>query len=136
MLWSAFLGALGSVVIMAALIYSTDIFDTIEIGTRPDEYAEKPWPLMPWCCTMPLNTLVNIVYTIVGLYWLFQRRKQSSNNIFSYVFAWMTIIYSGVQFFRLATQQRFFGVLDQWYTLHMASWVFIWALSLQITDDA
>ncbi len=103
MLWSAFLCAAGSVVIMAALIYSTDIFDTIEIGTGPDEYAEKPWPFMPWYCTMPLNTLVNIFYTIVGLYWLFQRRKQSSNNIFSYVFAWMTIIYSGVQFFRLAT---------------------------------
>jgi hypothetical protein len=135
MLWSAFLCAAGSVVIMAALIYSTDIFDTIEIGTGPDEYAEKPWPFMPWYFTMPLNTLVNIVYTIVGLYWLFQRRKQSSNNIFSYVFAWMAIIYSGVQFFRIATQQYLFGVLDQWYTLHMASWVFIWALSLQVNDD-
>jgi hypothetical protein len=48
----------------------------------------------------------------------------------------MAIIYSGVQFFRIATQQHLFGVLDQWYTLHMASWVFIWALSLQVNDDA
>jgi hypothetical protein len=47
----------------------------------------------------------------------------------------MAIIYSGVQLFRIATQQHIFGVLDQWYTLHMASWVFIWALSLKGNED-
>jgi hypothetical protein len=135
MLGPAFFCAAGSAVSMAALIYSTTIFDGVKIGTGPEEYAEKTWPFMPWYCAMPLNTLVNIVYTIVGFYWLFQRRQQSSTNIYSNVFAWMAIIYSGIQFFRIATQQHIFGVLDQWYTLHMASWVFIWALRLQGNDD-
>jgi hypothetical protein len=134
-MWLAFLCAAGSAVGMAALIHNTDIFDEIKIGTGSDEYAEKPCPFMPWYFAMPLNTLVNFVYTMVGFYWLFQRRQQSTKNIYSNVFAWMTIIYSGVQLIRIATQQHLFGVLDQWYTLHMASWVFIWALSLQGNKD-
>ncbi|CAF1027000.1 unnamed protein product [Adineta steineri] len=105
------------------------------IYTGVDEYAEKPWPSMPSYFAMPFNTLINIIYTFLGVYWLFLRRQKRDHSVNLRVFCWIIIIYSGVQLFRIVTQQHFFGVLDQWYTLHIASWVFLWALSLQLEKD-
>ena len=134
MIW-AFLRAFLVAVSMAALVYSTTIFDKIKIDTGPDEYAEIPWQIMPWYCSMPLNTLINFGYTAVGLYWLLRRYQPNSDSIYLLIFAWMTIIYSVIQSCRIATQRHIFGVLDQWYTLHMISWILNWALSLQLDNS-
>ena len=131
---STFLHAVGSALVMITIISSTTIFDTLRFDKGSDEYAEKPWPSMPLFCAMPLNTLVNLVYTIVGFYWLCRRRQHSANDNYSCAFAWMTITYSGIQFCRIATQQHIFCVLDQWYTLQMASYVLAWAFSLLFDD--
>ena len=134
MIFLAFFRAFGPLVIMTALIYNTTIFDKIKIYTGPDEYAEKVWPFMPWYCGMPLNTIINFGYTALGFYWLLRRTHQRTDCVYSLVLVWMTIIYSVIQSCRIATQKHIFGVLDQWYTLHMASWIFNWALSLQIDN--
>ena len=124
------------------------VFDGIHTNTAPDHYAEKAWPVLkdwaPWLVIMPANTVVNLCYIIVGIYWLLatkilvkaqtRRGKAASTDLtghdvyMMYAFCWISIIYGPVQMARILMLKHRLAVLDQWYTLPGFAWVLVWAL--------
>ena len=110
---------------MAVLVYYNGIFDKVKVKKGFDQYGEKVRLEMPWYCVMPFNSLANTSYIGVGLYWLLFGNQRVNVNFYSSVFLWRTIIYGFIQYARIATQLHFFAVLDQWFTLHLASWAFL-----------
>lgn len=87
-------------------------------------------PMETWrvaCLCMPLNTVVNLFYPLVGVYWL--RRFYSAPMLyFLYesttqllflmeAFSWMAVLYGPLQCSRILQQTTSSAILDQWVTL-------------------
>lgn len=104
-------------------------------------YAEKPWTFMYAYIPalkhvqMPANTLINIPYTLLGIWWIYKIHKLSKSNpsIFTepviyrfYMFGWMAVFYGFVQLARILSQNHGMAILDQWYTLVIFSWLMPW----------
>lgn len=118
------------------LVYSGG-FDRALTETGRKHYAERSSPIirkiLPKWLKMPLNTLVNAGYVMVGAYWLAViLRCHGSEEISDvdaytfYVFNIMAIFYGPVQMIRVITQKHRFAILDQWVTLPFFMWVYIW----------
>ena len=112
-------------------------FRSVAVGVTLDHYAEQPWPLLiellPWLL-MPANTLVNIGYILTGLIWLRRTNRNSvayrmpdNDSYLFYTFAWMAVLYGGVQTGRVLTLSQPLAILDQWYTLPIFAWVTVWS---------
>ena len=68
MLFSTFVWGFSFVVVMIIILYNSDIFDNVKFNIGSDEYAQIVWTNLPYYCYMTFNTLVNFVYTYLGLY--------------------------------------------------------------------
>ncbi|KAG9477863.1 hypothetical protein GDO78_013054 [Eleutherodactylus coqui] len=114
---------------------STGVFDTVSTELGYSHYAEKPIPGLPGFLAMPCNSLINLGYIALGIYWLAQDEKaigiKSPNGRYlKNVFSWMAVVYGPVQWARIWTQAQWAAVLDQWFTLPIFAWVIIWCNSI------
>jgi len=86
---------------------------------------------------MPINALVNIVYIVSGLFWLFHayvlkevghgaQPLWRAHRQYIAVFAAASIIYAPVQFYRIVTQARIGAILDQLLTPPYFILVVVW----------
>jgi len=128
------------------------VFDSnLGVFVGAEEYAERPDPQLYGeklieDVKFPANAVVNVLYTAFGTYWVMrglfidqtppemeERRlskklvdRFASDAFMTAVFGWMGVFYGPVQFLRIATQKREWGVLDQWFTLPFFTWVCCW----------
>ena len=116
------------------------LVDKAKTENGPDHYAEKPvtfiskwYPGLP----MPLNTIVNLGYVLVGFLWLYytyqldrQLRIKPPDAYCAYAFAWIGVIYGPIQLARILTQEHRWAIADQWATLPFFSWVGTWGLGV------
>ncbi|XP_062852364.1 transmembrane protein 187 [Trichomycterus rosablanca] len=113
--------------LLCVVLVNTDLFDAVLVDTSYDHYAEKRVAQLPVFLAMPFNCVVNVGYTIVGIYWLFWRTDgRRSAAYMKDVFALMALVYGPLQWIRLATLRRAPSVLDQWVTLPIFAWVPVW----------
>ncbi|XP_064415323.1 transmembrane protein 187 [Latimeria chalumnae] len=106
-------------------------FDGVFTELGYEHYAERAVPWLPLAIAMPLNSLINLGYALVGVFWLCQdhpkaRGKTSPADYFKDVFAFMAMAYTPVQWARIATQTHRSAILDQWFTLPIFAWVPAW----------
>ncbi|XP_003802635.1 transmembrane protein 187 [Otolemur garnettii] len=120
----------------AATIY-TGIFEGVFVEVGYEHYAEAAVTSLPSFLAMPFNSLVNLAYMFLGVYWL--RRNTSAlgclveTSRVSYlkaVFASMALLYGPLQWLRIWTQTHLAAVLDQWLTLPIFAWPLAWCLYL------
>ncbi|KAK3102753.1 hypothetical protein FSP39_013667 [Pinctada imbricata] len=134
-----------TIVAMVTLIMSVvtyiGTFDHVTTELGSDHYAEKCPEFLskfvPESFTMPMNTLVNIGYIMVGAYYSAVASVRSKQQVFSaqdcfmfYLFNFGAAFYGVIQTLRILTQMHKFAVMDQWYTLPLFNFVFIWSKSL------
>jgi len=98
--------------------------DLIQVGIGQEEYAEPFDHSSP--LTMPMNALVNVLYPLCGLYWIYRSRGHT-HGLFFYVMAIMTLCYGPIQFMRITTQERTWALIDQWVTLPFFGLVVFWS---------
>nr|DBA21596.1 TPA: hypothetical protein GDO54_018206 [Pyxicephalus adspersus] len=113
----------------------TGVLDTVTTELGHNHYAEKPSPALPVFLSMPFNSLVNIGYIFLGIYWLVQDEKTTgikpqTGSYLKNVFSWMALAYGPVQWVRISTQTHRSAVLDQWFTLPIFAWAIIWCNSI------
>ncbi|XP_055765236.1 transmembrane protein 187 [Salvelinus fontinalis] len=114
---------------VCVVLANTGLFNSVLVDISYDHYAEKTVDYLPCYLAMPFNSLVNLGYIFMGIYWLLQRTKGKRDTRADYVkdmFALMAIAYAPVQWVRLATLLRAPAVLDQWFTLPIFAWVLVW----------
>jgi len=113
-----------------------DFFKDVLVESGPLHYAE-PYDADSFL-KMPMNAIVNIGYVIVGIHWLHRIQKMNAPLWASQLwifFCWVSIIYGPLQFMRIATQTRFWGILDQWITLPYFSIVSIWNIGIYLSPQ-
>lgn len=123
-----------------ALVTLSGCFDYVKVETGLSHYAEKPFwgreDVLPAWLPMPANSVVNLGYVLVGLYWIavIRRINQMRPTVVNehdayvfYVFSWMSILYGFVQCSRILAQHQLLAVLDQWYTMPIFAWVGVWS---------
>lgn len=113
------------------------VFDGIFVQVGYEHYAEAPVASLPAFLAMPFNSLVNVAYVLLGMYWLRRRARAPGRAVEVWrarylkdVFASMALVYGPVQWLRIATQLHHAAVLDQWLTLPIFAWPVAWCLSL------
>ncbi|KAM9327157.1 transmembrane protein 187 [Gastrophryne carolinensis] len=131
---SSFWHVAGSVAV-CLLVVSTGVLDTVTTELGYDHYAEEPSPSLPAVLSMPFNSLVNIGYIFLGIYWLARDEKtigikDQTGLYLKNIFAWMALAYGPVQWLRISTQTHWSAVLDQWFTLPIFAWAAIWCNSI------
>ncbi|KAF7212996.1 transmembrane protein 187 [Nothobranchius furzeri] len=115
--------------LFCVLLANTSLFSHVHVDLTYDHYAEQRVDYLPAFLAMPFNCLVNVGYFFLGLYWLFwcrSVRETERGRYLRQVFALMAVLYSPVQWTRLATLRRAPAVLDQWFTLPIFAWVPVW----------
>lgn len=119
-----------------ATVY-TGVFDGIFVQLGYEHYAEAPVAGLPAFLAMPFNSLINVAYVLLGLYWLQRTSRAPGRPVeargaryLKDVFAGMALVYGPVQWLRIATQLHPAAVLDQWLTLPIFAWPVAWCLSL------
>jgi len=111
-----------------------DFFKDVLVESGPLHYAE-PYDADSFL-KMPMNAIVNIGYVIVGIHWLQRIQKMNAPlwaSKLSTLFAYFAIIYGPLQFMRITTQTRFWGILDQWITPPFFSIVSIWNIGIYLS---
>ncbi|KAM4585578.1 transmembrane protein 187 [Odontesthes bonariensis] len=114
---------------LCVVLANTNLFREVEVDLTYEHYAEKVVDSMPAFLAMPCNSLVNLAYVFMGLYWLLWHRgvkEAERSRYMREVFALMAVFYAPVQWTRLATLRRAPAVLDQWFTLPIFAWVPVW----------
>lgn len=114
---------------------SLGVLDTVTTELGFSHYAEKPSSALPVFLSMPFNSLVNLGYIFLGIYWLVQDEKATgvrdrTGRYLKDVFSWMALAYGPVQWARISTQTHRSAVLDQWFTLPIFAWAIIWCNSI------
>jgi len=120
----------GATLIAVVVLLFDSAMDEIKVGLGLHYYAESLSPLSTQWLPMPFNTMVNLGYIAVGIYWILHVRGLLTNGRMSvdeayliYVTAWMLMVYGPVQLVRVITHWHVAGILDQWYTLPIFAWV-------------
>ncbi|XP_011373851.1 transmembrane protein 187 [Pteropus medius] len=120
----------------AATVY-TGVFEGVFVQVGYEHYAEAPVASLPAFLAMPFNSLINLAYVLLGVYWL-QRNASTPQRpeavrrarYLKDVFAGMALVYGPVQWLRIGTQAHRAAVLDQWLTLPIFAWPVAWFLYL------
>ncbi|XP_008069736.1 transmembrane protein 187 [Carlito syrichta] len=119
-----------------ATVYS-GVFDGVFVEVGHEHYAEVPVASLPAALAMPFNSLVNLAYVLLGVYWLRRDAGDAGRSVgqrragyLKDVFAAMALLYGPVQWLRIWTQARPAAVLDQWLTLPIFAWPVAWCLCL------
>lgn len=125
MLLSSSLYVLFPLLAAFAVVWTFTIFERVNVELGLEHYAEKGDPST--FLKMPANASVNLGYALLGIYLLRKTRKLQKKlkdqAFFYYIFSWMSVFYSFVQFGRIVTQTRLFAVMDQWFTLPFPAWI-------------
>ncbi|XP_063792459.1 transmembrane protein 187 [Pseudophryne corroboree] len=113
------------------VIVTTGVLDTVSTELGHSHYAEKPSPQLPAFLSMPFNSIINLGYILLGIYWLGRdekaiRIKDETGLYLKNVFSWMALAYGPVQWVRIWTQAQWAAILDQWFTLPIFAWAIIW----------
>jgi hypothetical protein len=111
------------------------LFNRIPVRTGPAEYAE-PYDERS-LLKMPANALVNLVYLLIGVYWLCRilcMRTLADGWWWYAGYASGGILYGIIQFTRIITQNRSAAIADQWTTLPFFSGVAAWSLTILCGD--
>ncbi|XP_052780988.1 transmembrane protein 187-like [Mya arenaria] len=130
---------LGTALMTATVLNGHFVGAKVELGV--EHYAERMHPIVaeifPSWLTMPLNTIINIGYVIVGAAWcaytslaLLGNQIGKNDAKMFYIFNLASCCYGPIQMLRILTHMHGFGVLDQWYTLPFFMWVFLWGVHL------
>jgi len=121
---------LGATLVAGVVLLAGSLMDGVQVNLGLDYYAESMSPLSCAWLPMPFNTVVNVGYIAVGIFWILRVRSLLSRDRLAvdeayllYVFAWMILLYGPVQLVRIVTHWRVAGILDQWYTLPIFAWV-------------
>lgn len=115
--------------IICIALANTTLFDDVKVDLTYDHYAEKTVDHLPFFIAMPFNSLINIAYMLMGLFWLLKYKdmhETAEDRYMRQVFAFMAVFYAPVQWTRLAVLMRAPAVLDQWLTLPIFAFVPIW----------
>lgn len=112
--------------VFCVAVANTGLFHAVPVDLSYDHYAEKRVDFLPVFLAMPFNSLVNVFYVCVGVYWLRWRGADTHSRYMKDVFAFMALFYGPVQWTRLAVLRRVPAVLDQWLTLPIFAWVPVW----------
>ncbi|CAG5928780.1 unnamed protein product [Menidia menidia] len=115
--------------LICVALANTNLFSHVEVDLDYDHYAEKIVDSLPAFVAMPFNSVVNLGYVFLGLFWLRRKSRVGETDESRYmreVFALMALFYAPVQWTRLATLRRPPAVLDQWFTLPIFAWVPAW----------
>jgi len=120
----------GAALIAVLVLLSGSLTDSIKVDLGLHHYSESLSPLSTQWLPMPFNTVVNVGYIVVGIYWILRVRSHLTDGGMSvdeaylmYVFSWMLMLYGPVQFVRVVTHCHVAGILDQWYTLPIFAWI-------------
>lgn len=113
------------------------VFEGVFVQVGYEHYAEAPVAGLPAFLAMPFNSLINLAYVLLGVYWL-QRNAGAPQRpeagprarYLKDVFAGMALVYGPVQWLRIGTQAHRAAVLDQWLTLPIFAWPVAWCLYL------
>jgi len=106
-----------------------DYFKDVVVEGGPQHYAEEYNDSS--YLKMPFNAIVNGGYVLLGIYWLYRiSSKQFHFPGYFTLFSILAIIYGPIQFMRIVTQDRFWGLMDQWITLPFFSLVPAWNVSI------
>ena len=114
------------------IVIQTGLFNNVVTELGYDSYAEKPI-----YDVMPGNLLVNLGYLAVGIYWLryygaLAPKALSLRTVLSgSVFAWLSVVYTFIQSYRILYQSQASAVLDQWITLTIFCHVMTWAAGVE-----
>ncbi|KAM9856512.1 transmembrane protein 187 [Aulostomus maculatus] len=114
---------------LCVALANTRLFDRVDVDLSYEHYAEPRVEHFPAFLRMPFNSLVNLAYIYMGLYWILSyrgSRESAQSRYLREVFALMALFYAPVQWTRLAWLQRTAAVLDQWFTLPIFMWVPVW----------
>ncbi|XP_030207956.1 transmembrane protein 187 [Gadus morhua] len=115
--------------LVCVAVANTSLFNNVMVDLSYEHYAEQVVDSLPGFLAMPFNSIINVGYVVMGLYWLFRNNSSEETKESRYVrqvFALMAIFYAPVQWTRLATMRRAPAVLDQWVTLPIFAWVSVW----------
>ncbi|KAK3780735.1 hypothetical protein RRG08_050700 [Elysia crispata] len=111
------------------------LFDKVELELGLQHYAEMPW--FPLFNIMPLNTVINLGYIGLGLFWCGFANTAMEQGMFKgrdcllfYIFNIMASCYGCVQLLRILSHHVVWAVLDQWCTLPFFAFVLVWSLHL------
>ena len=120
----------GATVIAGVVMLAGSLMDDVQVHLGLQHYSESLSPLSTAWFPMPFNTIVNIGYVAVGIFWILHVHDLRTRDAISvddaylmYVLAWMLVVYGPVQLVRIVTHWRVAGILDQWYTLPIFAWV-------------
>lgn len=115
----------------------TGIFERVSVQVGYEHYAEAPVTSLPAFLAMPFNSLINMAYVFLGVYWLRSQAcapggltERQRARYLKDVFAGMALVYGPVQWLRIGMQTRPTAVLDQWLTLPIFAWPVAWCLCL------
>lgn len=136
-----FLSVIIMTAVMCFLVY-IGYFKQVKVELGHQHYAERVHSslklYLPDCIKMPLNTLVNCGYVVLGAAWcavtsvaVARKEIRHSDAHMFYVFNFLGCCYGPIQALRILTQLHGFSVLDQWYTSPFFMWVFAWGLYLK-----
>ncbi|XP_060942535.1 transmembrane protein 187 [Limanda limanda] len=113
--------------LFCVMVANTSLFDGAAVDLSYDHYAERRVEYLPLFLAMPCNCAVNVLYILMGVFWLRSRAGEGEQSRYlRRVFALMAILYAPVQWTRLALLRRAPAVLDQWFTLPIFAWVPVW----------
>ncbi|XP_062040101.1 transmembrane protein 187 [Lepus europaeus] len=115
---------------LCAAAVHTGVFAGVVVQVGHEHYAEVPVASLPAFLSMPCNSLVNLAYVCLGLYWLRRGASSPAARYLKDAFAAMALVYGPVQWLRIGTQAHPAAVLDQWFTLPIFAWPVAWCLSL------
>lgn len=113
----------------AAVVYM-GAFEGVLVQVGYEHYAEAPVAGLPAFLCMPFNSLINLAYVALGLYWLRLGASSPQDQYLKDAFATMALVYGPVQWLRVGTQARPAALLDQWFTLPIFAWSVAWCLTL------
>lgn len=129
----AFITVIPATVVMI-LMSCSGLFSTVTTELGLGHYAEKRPSWFPEFLPMPLNTIINVGYTLCGLHWCFFIAEANRSGIVKcndaflfFAFNTMGCLYGFVQLYRILFQTQSSAVIDQWYTLPFFMLVFVWA---------
>ena len=120
----------GATLIAGVVLLTGSLMDNVHVNLGLQHYSESLSLLSTAFLPMPLNTIVNVGYVAVGVFWIRHVHSLLTGGAISvddaylmFVLAWMLVLYGPVQFVRIVTHWRVAGILDQWYTLPIFAWV-------------
>merc|ERR1712226_973321 len=129
MFWSCILLTIAYFVTCWAVFAYPDAIKNINADVGVKHYAERLHilPLKVISHTMPFNTLITYVYSLVGLYWFMYSfftlkgiklpSDQSLGLTYLSVLSLMSLLYGPIHLLRIVKQAQPWAVLDQWFTL-------------------